>query len=176
MTLYTDSEGRIKDVDTTEDSSLTAVKIEDEENPFIGWSKAKICCYRITASEIPIYPEPVEPQEEGEEGDEPTPEPEPIGYKTVITMMTPYVDSRLLDHIDKLGKATEAITPYTDTKTAYIEDTEVTFTDVPPGNVSVYMVDTEGMNVPFTVEQSLGQVKVSFEERTSLATITISII
>ena len=36
----------------------------------------------------------------------------------------------------------KAITPYTETKTAYIGDTSVYFLDVPNGNLTVYGLDT----------------------------------
>lgn len=45
-----------------------------DNNPFEEWSKAKICCYKATV-------------ENGQ-----------------VTMITPYVDSRLIDHIDQLGQ------------------------------------------------------------------------
>lgn len=48
-------------------------------NPFEGWSVAKICCYKATVSE------------------------------GRVTMMTPYVDSRLIEHIDQLSRQTEAV-------------------------------------------------------------------
>lgn len=100
MILYIDTENRIKDVDTTSDSSLTPIEVE--ETPFDGWSVAKICCYKVYLSQIPIYPEPEKSEEEEEEV-----EPEPIGYKTVISGFTPYVDSRLIEHIDALGNGHE---------------------------------------------------------------------
>ena len=68
-----------------------------------------------------------------------------------------------------------AITPYTESKTAYIDDTEVRFNITKEGNISVFMVDGDGQNVPFTFEQVNGQIIVSFEKRDSLATVTISI-
>ena len=40
--------------------------------------------------------------------------------------------------IDDTANRVEQITPYTDTKTAYIGDTEVTFENVPQGNLSVF--------------------------------------
>lgn len=68
------------------------------------------------------------------------------------------------------------ITPFTETKTAYIDDTEVVFRSVKDGNVSVFMTDKEGANVPFEFERINGDIKVLFEKRKSLATVTISII
>lgn len=68
-----------------------------------------------------------------------------------------------------------SVTPYTDTKTAYIDDTEVTFENVPNGNLSLFMVDGDNQPVPCTYERINNDVRVSFEQRTSLATVTISI-
>ena len=69
----------------------------------------------------------------------------------------------------------QEVSPYTDSKTAYIDDTEVTFTDVPSGNLSLFMVDDNNQPVPCTYERINGDVRVSFEQRTSLATVTIQI-
>ena len=77
MVLYVNENNEIKDVNTTSDPSLIALEINDETNPFKGWSIAKICCYQVNV----------------ENG--------------VITMFTPYVDSRLIEHIDQLGKESD---------------------------------------------------------------------
>lgn len=74
MKVYVDSESKIRDVGSTSDIALTELTINDEDNPFEGWSKAKICCYKITVVD------------------------------GVVTMMTPYIDSRNLEMIDSLGK------------------------------------------------------------------------
>lgn len=75
MIVFIDDKGRIKDVNTTSDQSLKEVYINDDNNPFNNWTIAKICCYRVEVNED--------------------------GY---VTMMTPYVDSRIIEHIDQLGK------------------------------------------------------------------------
>lgn len=81
----------------------------------------------------------------------------------------------LSKRISAVNNRVSQITPYEQSKTAYIDDTDVFF-DIPKdGNISVFMVDGEGQNVPFTYEQINGQIKVSFEKRDSLATVTISI-
>ena len=72
-------------------------------------------------------------------------------------------------------KSVSDITPYTESKTAYIDDEYVTFEIAKDGNISVYMVDGDGQNVPCSFEQINGKIKVSFEKRNSLATVTISI-
>lgn len=78
MIIYANQRNEIKDVDTTEDKTLTALEVRDEGNPFAGWSVAKICCYKVHVRD-------------GQ-----------------ATMYTPYVDSRLLGHIDRLGRQEES--------------------------------------------------------------------
>ena len=48
MKVYVDSENRIKAVDSTKDETLTELVIDDADNPFKDWSKAKICSYKCT--------------------------------------------------------------------------------------------------------------------------------
>ena len=74
MIVFTDDEGKIKDAGNTSDPSLKEVYINDEDNPFTNWTIAKICCYRVEVTD------------------------------GVVTMMTPYIDSRIIEHIDELGK------------------------------------------------------------------------
>ena len=74
MVVFVNSKGEIKDVGSTNQVDLIGVVLRDEENPFKDWSIAKICCYRIETFD---------------------------GY---VTMMTPYVDTRIIEHIDQLGK------------------------------------------------------------------------
>ena len=93
-------------------------------------------------------------------------------YEEMKTI-NPY--SELSKQISAVSAQVTAITPYEESKTAYIDDTEVRFNIVKEGNISVFMIDGEGQNVPFTYEQVNGQVIVSFEKRNSLATVTISI-
>lgn len=120
--------------------------IEVTDGSLDDMSEALICCYRVKV----------------EDG--------------VVVMRTPYVPSTVLESIDRLGKQTEAITPWTASKTAYIDDTELTFIDAPQGNVSVYMTDKDGQNVPCTFERVYNGIKVAFEKRNSLAEVNISII
>lgn len=80
MIVFVNNKNEIKDVNTNskQDETLTEVRIDDEGNPFNGWSDAKICCYKVNVSE------------------------------GRVVMMTPYVDSRLIEHIDQLGKQASA--------------------------------------------------------------------
>ena len=78
MILFVNDKGEIKDIESTEDKSLTRVEITGS-NPFEGWSDARIRCYRVEVRD-------------GE-----------------VVMMTPYVSSTILDHIDYLGMGTQAV-------------------------------------------------------------------
>ena len=74
MTVYTDEEGRIKAVGSTKDETLIPVEIiDDEDNPFNGWSVSRICCYRVRVAD------------------------------GRVVMMTPYKNSILLDVYDEFG-------------------------------------------------------------------------
>ena len=75
MIVFINKKNEIKDVDTTTDVTLTPVEISDELNPFANWSVAKICCQKISLTKDGKYK----------------------GF-------TPYVDSRLIEHIDKLSR------------------------------------------------------------------------
>lgn len=92
MIVYVNENVEIHDVGTTTDPDLTAVEIlDDEENPFTGWSDAKICCYRVEVVE---------------------------GH---VVMFTPYVDTRLIPFIDKYGTMTEQNRAEIEQNTANIE-------------------------------------------------------
>lgn len=105
-------------------------------------SEALICCYKVTVVD------------------------------GVVVMRTPYVPSAVLESIDRLGKQTEAITPWTASKTAYIDDTSVSFENVPQGNMSVYV---GGVNHTL-FEREGDRVVVRFEALTESKEVTISII
>lgn len=77
--------------------------------------------------------------------------------------------------VDDTANKVVEITPYTQTKTAYIGDTEVMFTDVPQGNMSVFINASDGSCPKFGAVRSEDVVIVSFEELETTATVTISI-
>ena len=123
-------------------SDPTLTELIITDGAFDNWSAAKICCYKVTVDN---------------------------GH---VTMMTPYVDSRLIEHIDQLGQQVEAVTPWSETKTAYIDDTEIIFTNVPKGNMSVYV---DGVNHTL-FEREGDRVTVKFEPLEEVTEVTISII
>ena len=114
--------------------------VEVTDGSFDGMSEALICCYKVNVVDGNVQ------------------------------MRTPYVPSSVLESIQRLGKGIEAVTPTTMTKTAYIDDTEVVFTEVPQGNVSAYMT------VPHTVEREGDRVTVRFEALEEVQTVTINIL
>lgn len=63
------------------------------------------------------------------------------------------------------------ITPITLTKTAYIDDTEVVFTGVPSGNLSVYADE-----LTYRIDRTADTVRISFEALSEVKHITISIL
>lgn len=116
--------------------------IEVTDGSLDDMSEALICCYKVKV----------------EDG--------------VVVMRTPYVPSTVLESIDRLGKQTEAITPWTASKTAYIDDTSVSFENVPQGNMSVYV---GGVNHTL-FERDGDRVTVRFEPLEEVTEVTISII
>ena len=71
---------------------------------------------------------------------------------------------------DETANKVVEITPWTASKTAYIDDTECIFTEVPTGNMTVYC------SVPHTVERDGDRVVVRFEPLEEVIEVTISII
>lgn len=69
----------------------------------------------------------------------------------------------------------EAITPYTESKTGYLGDTEVVFTGVKEGNLSVFVKDENGGYPNYAVERIGDIITVHFEPLEYITTITISI-
>lgn len=63
------------------------------------------------------------------------------------------------------------VTPYTESKTAYILDTEIVFNSVPQGNLSVFF----SIPTDYTIERVSDSVVVSFEPLEEVTEVTISI-
>lgn len=81
-------------------------------------------------------------------------------------------NSQIVSKTDNTSNKVEQITPTTYTKTAYIGDTEVVFTDVPSGNLTVF---TDNL-IAYTMAKDNDRVIVSFEPLTEVTNITISIV
>ena len=80
LKIYVNDKNEIHDVgvNSLSDPSLTEIRITD--GTFDGWSRAKICCYKVT-----------------------------VNSQGHVTSYTPYVDSRLIFHIDQLSIYAEAL-------------------------------------------------------------------
>ena len=79
----------------------------------------------------------------------------------------------IVSDVDETSNRVDRITPYTDSKTAYYGDTEVTFYDVPQGKVSVYIDDCL---MDYSVSRNENRLIVSFEPLEVASTqITISV-
>lgn len=74
--------------------------------------------------------------------------------------------------IDDTTNKVDRIEPTTYTKTAYIGDTEVVFTDVPSGNLTVF---TDNL-IEYSMAKDNDRVTISFEPLSEVTTITISIV
>lgn len=78
-------------------------------------------------------------------------------------------------YIDYFTPQKESLMPYTDTKQAYIGDIEVSFSNVPAGNLTVYVSDEEGNYPGYTVSRNYNTITVQFEPLEYVTTVTISI-
>lgn len=116
-----------------------------DDDLFYNWTVAKICCYAVY-----------------------------LTSDNQVCGFYPYVDSRLIEHIDQLGKQVEAVTPYMDSQRAYIGDSLVIFENVKGTHVTAYCETDNGLSVPTIVERAGNTVKVFFETLEEVATVTIS--
>lgn len=96
MYVSVNERSEIKQVGVSTNPSLTSLFIRDDENnPFKDWTEAKICCYKVAVS------------------------------NGIVMMMTPYVDSRLIEHFDRLNKIDNATDEsLTDTQMAMCDNYE----------------------------------------------------
>ena len=74
--------------------------------------------------------------------------------------------------VSKLNTQVNTITPYTETKQAYVDDTEIEF-DFREGNITAFVADGQ---IPCSVLVEDKKIKVSFEALEEPAKVTISIL
>ncbi len=137
MIVFVNDKMEVHGVGTTDDKSLTPVFVDETKKQvgdFQSWSAAKMCCYKITVVD------------------------------GMVTMYTPYVDSKSISHFDQLGKQVDAITPFEATEKASKGETEVTFVGVPEGvSITTVVRDLEKHVITHHVSRSEDIVKVFFE-------------
>ena len=78
--------------------------------------------------------------------------------------------------VDSSANMVDALTPYTEIKSAYVGDTELAFDNVPDGNLSVYVKDADGNYPNYTVERIWDKVTVYFDPLEYVTTVTISVV
>ena len=74
--------------------------------------------------------------------------------------------------VDDTSNKVIAITPYTETKTAYYGESEKTFYNIPDGNITVLF---DNYNGSYSVKRTIDRVTVSFDTLTGATSITISV-
>ena len=78
--------------------------------------------------------------------------------------------------VDDTSNRVTAITPYTETKTAYIGDYQVLFENTPQGILTVSAVDSEGGFPAYVLERDGGIISVHFDNPLDyVTTVSISI-
>ena len=83
----------------------------------------------------------------------------------------------IVDKVDDTANKVEVITPTILTKQAYIDDTEVVFSDVPSGNITVYVENENGDFLNYSISRVTDMITVSFDKPLEYtATITLSIL
>ena len=83
--------------------------------------------------------------------------------------------SQTNNNLNSVSNRVSDITPYEDSKTAYIGDTETTFYKAKDGMITANCITESGLSIPITMELSNNEIKVMFEELTEVATVTVSI-
>ena len=155
MKVFLNNEGKIKDIHTSEDTSLQMYELDEtvDNYPFSGWSDGRILCYKIAVVPIAIDVEVALTEEEIaekqaeidamelEEGeDKPdVPTTKVVQQETgkyMVTMMTPYVDTRIIEKIEDLYREDEK------SKEAKIQ-TEQAITDVDLQNIETEQAITD---------------------------------
>ena len=71
--------------------------------------------------------------------------------------------------VDDTSNRVTSITPYTDTKTAYIGDTEVTFMNAPQGNLTVFGLSE------YSIDRQSDRITIMFDAVDEVTTVSISI-
>ena len=78
----------------------------------------------------------------------------------------------IVGKVDSTANQVDAITPYTETKTAYYGETEKVFYGVPSGNMSVFFTNYNG---DYSTSRVNDRVTISFDALNEQTDITISI-
>lgn len=98
---------------------------------------------------------------------------QPVGNNESISVPSSSY-SGLDRRIDYIASQVADITPYTETKEVYIDDTEVMF-DIPKnGSISAWL-EVDGMRTPCEYEVTEDKIRVYFEPLEMVGTVTIQV-
>lgn len=89
--------------------------------------------------------------------------------------LPPSAIDRLNSRINSVSNNVASITPYTESKTAYIGDTEVIFTKAKDGIITSNCITENGNQIDVSMELSNNEVAIKFEPLEETATVSISI-
>ena len=137
--------------DTVDIENITVYDEEEVKGIYTGYNK------RIAIS---IYPD-----------DNISIELENSDIQSQIEALTTSVSNQQAQ-IDELNDSVIELTPYTETKTAYFNENEKTFYNVPEGNISVFF---DNYNGQYSVNRVSDRVIVSFDTLAQATNITISV-
>ena len=109
----------------------------------------------------------------------------PVGSNEELTPLpNPFVSvaqmiTQVNEHTNEVDahaqEMVEEITPYTETKTAYIDDTDIVFETDAMGVITILAIDRDGITIPTTFEREGNKIIVSFEPLQQVTNVTISI-
>lgn len=90
--------------------------------------------------------------------------------------LPPSAIDRVNSRISQVSSQVNAITPYTDSKKAYIDETECVFENVyKEGALTVNVVDRNGVSIDYQVAKEDNNIIVTFEPLEEVATVSINI-
>lgn len=98
-----------------------------------------------------------------------------INGESTFEPISPSAYDRLSSRVSALNGQVNALTPYTETKTVYIGETECIFDKVVNGNISAYL-EIGGEQMPCNITVGEKYITVSFDEAEDLGLVTISIL
>lgn len=96
------------------------------------------------------------------------------GVCTYVEIPPSAID-KLNSRINSVSNRVSNITPYEDSKTAYIGDTETRFSKVKDGNINAYCITESGVTKVVSIELSQNEIVVKYEPLEEVATVSISI-
>ena len=89
--------------------------------------------------------------------------------------LPPSAIDKLNKKINNVSNRVSNITPYEESKQAYIGDTETTFVKAKEGMINASVITESGLSVPITLEITDSEIVVKYEPLDEVATVKLSI-